>query len=115
MNGVGKVFEIERPNYRIAAIQGPLGTPQNRIRDGYIINAEGEFLELDERVHRLINKEYDYKLRKNNRDQAAYESAKREVVRYMNINVSPWIKEKVKALGNAYTDSGPPHTIVCSY
>ena len=104
MNGVERIFEIERPNYRIAAIQGPLGTPLNRIREGYIINAEGEFLELDERIQRLINNEYDYKLRKNDRDQAAYESAKREVVRYMNINVSPWIKEKVKGLGSAYTD-----------
>ena len=90
MNGVEKVFEVERPNNKVAVIlSGPFTTPPGRRLDGYITDEHGKHLELDERVQRNVDKEYDYKLKRNDRDLAAYESAKRDVVRYMNINVSP--------------------------
>jgi len=113
MNGVEKVFEVERPNYKVAVIlSGPFTTPPGRRLDGYITDEHGKHLELDERVQRNVDKEYDYKLKRNDRDLAAYESAKRDVVRYMNINVSPWIREKVKSIGNAYTDMSKKEDVI---
>ena len=97
MDGKEKEFRVKEPEYRIPAIkEGDALTPDNRQREGYIINSSGNFLELAESVKKRLDKIYIRAIEKASDKQDKYESNKRATKKIIIQNIRKEVKDMLQ-------------------
>ena len=97
MDGKEMEFRVKEPEYRIPAIkEGDALTPDNRQREGYIINSSGNFLELAESVKKRLDKIYIRALEKASDKQDKYENNKRSTKKIIIQNIGKEVKDMLQ-------------------
>jgi len=101
--GVEKRFDIIEPEYRIRAItEGARVTPENRILNGFIIDAGGEYLTVSEAVRSEIYKKWQREVDRIEAKKEKYEMAKRIIKKYIVQHLGTEIKEMLINEGPEY-------------
>jgi len=111
--GIKKEFKIKDPDSRVPAIMEGVGmTPKDRkedgtfkyMRDGYLIDDKGDFKYFNVEQQKLNNDKYFYERKQIDSQRLRYENSIRAVIKYISVNISSQIEEKLKALGESYED-----------
>jgi len=101
--GTKREFRIEEPDHRIpATMDGDGRTDSNQMREGFLIDREGRFLEYNKERQKKVNDIYFYNRSQLDKQRLRYETHIRTLIKYITVNLSSQIKEKLKALGESY-------------
>jgi len=105
VRGIRREFKLDSPEHRIpATLDGEGRTDPNQMRDGFLIDDRGRFLEFNKEHQKAANEKYYYNRGQMDKQKLRYDNNIRILIRYVTVNISSSIKEKLKALGEIYED-----------